>query len=448
MNRNTEFAVTMLIIVCTIFAINGLHAQTLSHFWGKLTGTYRTDHIICEGPEGIHNGWKWLSFPSLDVVLNDADLAGNILDDILDTTILDFILASNYSIIYDSQSQSWTNLDRQFLRTEGLKFHMNAAATLDIPGFKVPDNTTIALGGGDTKNWVGYWLDDTQSVEDAFGSYWDGGNIYSVKHQKWSAYRSNGEWSYKVSAGYETPTLSYGEMVEIKCTTGISNFCWDNSTPADKAVTFAEPAVYSYEEQADYLPLFIQLDGDDMPQEIGAFVGDTCIGASVVETDQVQINAYVSSAPAGTIELQFSYGGRAADRRISQFNCVELSDPHHVLTDLPSRSGGDAYLINLRDGEAPTPGITTLAARNYPNPFNPETTISYSLPQDGPVCVKVFNSRGQLVTTLVDGEQPSGVYTVTWKGTDAAGNHVSSGIYFYRVTAGNTSINRKMVLLK
>ena len=64
------------------------------------------------------------------------------------------------------------------------------------------------------------------------------------------------------------------------------------------------------------------------------------------------------------------------------------------------------------------------------------------------MCVKVFNSRGQLVTTLVDGEQPSGVYNVTWKGTDAAGNSVSSGIYFYRVTADNTSINRKMVLLK
>jgi len=394
----------------------------------------------------VDNGWKWLSFPSLDVVLNDADLAGNVLDDILDPTILDVVLGED--IFVQFTNNQWQDTNEQFLRTEGYKFHMNAAATLDVPGFKVPDNTTIALGAGDTENWVGYWLDETQSVQDAFGSYWDGGNIYSVKHQKWSAYRSHGEWKFKVSAGYENPTLSYGDMVEIKCTTGISNFGWDNSTPEDRAVTFAEPTIFSYEEQADYLPLFIQLDEDDMPQEIGAFVGDICIGAAVVETDEVQINAYVGSAPAGNIELQFSYGGRAADKRINQFNCVELSDSHHVLTNLPSRSGGDAYFINLRDGQAPTSGITTLAARNYPNPFNPETTISYSLPQDGLVCVKVFNSRGQLVTTLVDGEQPSGVYNVTWKGTDAAGNSVSSGIYFYRVTAGNKTINRKMLLLK
>ncbi len=80
---------------------------------------------------------------------------------------------------------------------------------------------------------------------------------------------------------------------------------------------------------------------------------------------------------------------------------------------------------------------------NYPNPFNPITTIKYSLPKDCWVKFDIFNVLGQKVATLVDGEQKAGHRTVKWDT-----NLFSSGIYFYRLQAGNFVQTRKMILLK
>jgi len=90
-------------------------------------------------------------------------------------------------------------------------------------------------------------------------------------------------------------------------------------------------------------------------------------------------------------------------------------------------------------------------SQNFPNPFNPSTVISYTIPdqsEDIAVKLNVFNIRGQLVQTLVDEVQGPGVYTVNWEGVDRQGRKVSSGIYFYRINAGNYVAMRKMVLLK
>jgi flagellar hook assembly protein FlgD len=80
---------------------------------------------------------------------------------------------------------------------------------------------------------------------------------------------------------------------------------------------------------------------------------------------------------------------------------------------------------------------------NYPNPFNPATTISFALPQTGYAKLDVYNALGQLVATLVDRSLEAGVHAVTW---DASGQ--SSGLYLYRLTTGDFSETKKMLLLK
>lgn len=81
--------------------------------------------------------------------------------------------------------------------------------------------------------------------------------------------------------------------------------------------------------------------------------------------------------------------------------------------------------------------------QNYPNPFNPSTNISYSIPSSSRVLLKVFNTSGQEVATLVDSNQSKGAYTVTW---DASS--VSSGIYFYQIIANSKIQTKKMILIK
>ena len=87
--------------------------------------------------------------------------------------------------------------------------------------------------------------------------------------------------------------------------------------------------------------------------------------------------------------------------------------------------------------------------QNYPNPFNPSTTIQYSLKEPVDVRITIFNIMGQKVATLVDQKQAAGRYSLLWNATDDYGRRVSSGIYFYRINAGDKFIStKKMMLLK
>ncbi|MCB0260840.1 MAG: T9SS type A sorting domain-containing protein [Calditrichaeota bacterium] len=86
--------------------------------------------------------------------------------------------------------------------------------------------------------------------------------------------------------------------------------------------------------------------------------------------------------------------------------------------------------------------------QNYPNPFNPSTVIGYRLEKAGDVQLSIYNLLGQHVINLVAARQPAGRYRVEWNGKDAHGRPVPSGIYFYRLTAGELSQTRRMLLLR
>jgi hypothetical protein len=86
--------------------------------------------------------------------------------------------------------------------------------------------------------------------------------------------------------------------------------------------------------------------------------------------------------------------------------------------------------------------------QNSPNPFNPSTTIRFTTPTSGVVNVAIYDVNGRLVRTLVDGPLPAGQHGVVWDGTDASGRHVASGVYLYRLTSGEGTVTKRMVLLR
>jgi hypothetical protein len=87
-------------------------------------------------------------------------------------------------------------------------------------------------------------------------------------------------------------------------------------------------------------------------------------------------------------------------------------------------------------------------AQNYPNPFNPTTIVRFDVPVRTKVNLTIFNVLGQKVTTLVDEELAPKSYEVEWNGTTDGGNRAASGIYFYRLSAGDFVKTKKMMLLK
>jgi hypothetical protein len=107
------------------------------------------------------------------------------------------------------------------------------------------------------------------------------------------------------------------------------------------------------------------------------------------------------------------------------------------------------YATAIEDDPASqAPRVRTELFQNSPNPFNPETTIRYSVAAKGPVTIDIFNVSGALVRTLVQRAHDAGAYSVRWNGTDDAGRHVSSGVYFYQLRTPGFTDSRKLILLK
>jgi len=114
---------------------------------------------------------------------------------------------------------------------------------------------------------------------------------------------------------------------------------------------------------------------------------------------------------------------------------------------------GNCFTLKNPDVSAPENGGNNLPtefslSQNFPNPFNPGTKIKYAVPTRSYVRLTIFNVLGQKVRTLVDEEKVAGSYDQEWDGKSENGTQVTSGIYFYKIEAGNYIQTKKMVLMK
>jgi len=120
--------------------------------------------------------------------------------------------------------------------------------------------------------------------------------------------------------------------------------------------------------------------------------------------------------------------------------CVQETISRHVL---------QAAAANLTPAEnAPVATQHEWTLSNYPNPFNPETNIEFSVPVGGRVSLKIYNVAGQLVKVLADDVYAAGRHSINWNGTNENGKNVASGVYFYRMESGQTTLMKKMILMK
>ncbi|MCK4653274.1 MAG: T9SS type A sorting domain-containing protein, partial [Candidatus Cloacimonetes bacterium] len=142
--------------------------------------------------------------------------------------------------------------------------------------------------------------------------------------------------------------------------------------------------------------------------------------------------------PAGTYDV---YAERVFYEDVIEYQ-VEVFDGQFTQVMIP--------MIEIVDVEENTiiPLANYFNLNNYPNPFNPSTTISFDLPKESDVEITVYNIRGQKVKTLTNDHFEKGTHSVVWNGTDTNNKSVASGIYFYKISAGKSSAMKKMLLLK
>lgn len=155
-------------------------------------------------------------------------------------------------------------------------------------------------------------------------------------------------------------------------------------------------------------------------------------------------NEWTTLAPAGTPPVGRDgavavYDG--ANDRMVIFGGDDGSSEHNDVWEL---AGLSETVTAARSGMPPRAALF----QNVPNPFNPATTIAFDLPARATVSLRVYDARGRLVRTLIDGARGAGVHTVEWDGRDERDRRAPSGVYFYRLTGEGVSQARKMVLVQ
>ncbi len=143
----------------------------------------------------------------------------------------------------------------------------------------------------------------------------------------------------------------------------------------------------------------------------------------------------------------FDLAGTGRVERIPDLANHHLSDGHSA-DDTFTSAAWDSVLTSVDPSVETQVPLRFELHQNYPNPFNPETEIRFQLPQASQVLVRIFNTLGQEIRTLTDREYEAGFHSVHWDAKDNKGNPVSSGVYLYRIKAGNFSQVKKMSLLR
>ena len=123
---------------------------------------------------------------------------------------------------------------------------------------------------------------------------------------------------------------------------------------------------------------------------------------------------------------------------INQFNAIAQATARFTADFNPPVANDDQVIVP----------VGTQLLGNYPNPFNPETTIRYNLQSADQVKLAIYNTKGQLVKTLINDNKAAGTHSVVWNGLDENGSAVSSGLYYYKMYAGKYSSTKKMILMK
>ena len=121
---------------------------------------------------------------------------------------------------------------------------------------------------------------------------------------------------------------------------------------------------------------------------------------------------------------------------------------HEPTSALDALAEYKIYQRAVLESHNPTTPSSFTLSQNYPNPFNPETTIRFDLPQSQEIELAIYNLAAQRVATLVQGYREAGSYSVRWDGVTDAGLELASGVYFYRLTAGDRVETRKLLLLR
>lgn len=337
-----------------------------------------------------------------------------------------------------------------------------------VGAFGYDRGTAIVTGNNDNIYVTGYFRDTVN-----FGAYsltcFENEDIFVAKLD------TDGNWLWAVQAGGSSLDQGYGIAIDS------NENCYVTGRFRDTAAFGS----YSITSNGDYDIFVAMLNSDgnwiwvtkaggsgydlgwgittDIYNEVyltGSFEGTSVFGSYSLTSIGFQ-DAFVAKIigigdwlwvkQIGGVYYDNGYGIQADNNfncyLTGQFNATITLDPY----TLTSYGENDIFVAKLGNPSSIENEIVTakIELSNHPNPFNPSTTIGYSIQNDSKVDLTIFNIKGQRIKTLVNNNFTKGFHSVIWNGNDETGKAVSSGIYYYKLKInGKTEAVKKCVLLK
>lgn len=386
----------------------------------------------------LHKGWNWVGYPRLQ-----RDEVGTSID-YANVSLLPFLtdIVSSDGIA-EYRNNHWCYYGLNSLNSnDGYKLRIN-----DIDNIRLFELGTIIdtlmvhqLYEGHW-NWVTYPCYETVYPWEALSGVID--RIDYIMAEDWSMKKDGDVWVYD---GVSRPHLKYGDSIMIR-TVRDCEFVWNNPLTTPIIVDPRKPSYFVYEDKPNYETIMIEsIEGNPDYTEIGVFQDDLCIGARVNEAYPIQILAYSTPEEEGGGPLSFmlySEGKSAVSVSPATIH------PGNYIVNEPTIEP-ELYgfrVLTLKTSDQLMPSVLALHSI-YPNPFNPSTTINFSLPKTAPVKLVIYNIRGQKVKDLLNESLECGSHSVVWNGRDDGNRPVASGIYFVRLEQSGVTKISKMMLMK
>ncbi|MEA2096041.1 MAG: T9SS type A sorting domain-containing protein, partial [Candidatus Cloacimonadota bacterium] len=261
--------------------------------------------------------------------------------------------------------------------------------------------------------------------------------------------------------GEETPVVSLSNEVPVSDTRSLTGF--KVYEDGNEIVEITDPATLTYTDEAidagDYVYTVTAIydDGESNPSDpanitvelpaptdVTAESQDPDVIVSWVEPARgiVSYNVYRDTELIAEDVMSSPYEDLNVPSGNYTYNVTTIYDG-----EWESEMSNGAFVAHTDVDNLLKPEVTELTG-NYPNPFNPTTTISFSIEEAGHVSINIYNMKGQLVKTLVNENLDSAYHNVSWNGKDNSSKTVSSGIYFYKMKSSNYTSTKKMILMK
>ncbi len=378
--------------------------------------------------------WRWISLPVKPDNLDAAALTSS-----LENLVIMVNCAGDFYVPSPPPFNGIGDIDTH----EMYKVYLRGAGTFTITGEDIADNEPIPLTSG--WNCVAYFPQREIDVVTALASITE--NLQIALSDDGGFYVPglvNTMGNMRTFEGYRLYMANPDTLIYPSSSSALARIAIRTPLVERQTPQFYQPLQRSADYHAVIIDRFslgsFSLGAND---EIGIFTADgLCVGAAKVQLNLPTPVAVWQDDP----DKPEHDGYRPGEKLYFRLHRA-ANNSQHILSSNWSGDLAESPFVQMSLLEQSVPTMYELSG-NYPNPFNPETVIRFALPEKTKVKVQIFDMLGRRVQVLLDAEKPGGFHELIWNGRDKTGRQVPSGIYFYKLNAGDFSDIKKMTLIK